>query len=226
MDPSDITIIMLTANKVPKNWAQFHKEKLLEAAGSSPIITISREPLNWGINLLQTESYGISNIYFQLLKGAKAATTEYIGVAEDDTLYPKEHFEYRPPPDTFAYNQNKFGLFTWGKPTYFWKDRIKNSTLVVSRKLLIDALEERFAKYPDGTPAGLTGEMGRHNVEDGLGLTRRRAVWFTTEISIVALDHEFGIDRLAKSHRKRMGILRSYDIPYWGKAEDIIKKFV
>lgn len=37
MEPSDITIIMLTANRAPKQWAQFHKEKLLEAAGISPI---------------------------------------------------------------------------------------------------------------------------------------------------------------------------------------------
>ncbi|MBI2593917.1 hypothetical protein HYW44_04740 [Candidatus Daviesbacteria bacterium] len=223
---SGITIIMLTANKVPKKWAEFHKQKLLEAAGSAPIITISREPLDWGINLLQTEDYGISNIYFQLLKGAKAAATDYIAVAEDDTLYPKEHFEYCPPPDAFAYNMNKFGVFRWSKhPTYFWKNRIKNSTLVAPRKLTIEALEERFAKHPNGTPGGLTGELGRNNIEDKLGVTRRKSIWFSTEVSIIAIDHEFGIDRLARTHRKGMGILRAYDIPYWGKAEDIVKRF-
>lgn len=227
MSQSDITIIMLTANKVPHQWAEFHKQKLLEAAGSSSIITISREPLDWGINLIQTEEYGISNIYFQLLKGAKAATTEFIAVAEDDTLYPKEHFEFRPPLDTFAYNMNKFGLFRWSKtPTYFWKNRYKNSTLIASRKLVIEALEERFKKYPHGTPPGSTGELGRHNIEERLGVTPRKSMWFSTEISVIAVDHEFGIDRLARTHRKGMGILRAYDIPYWGKASDIVKKFV
>lgn len=225
MESSDLTIIMLTANRVPKKWAEFHKEKLLEAAGSSPIITISREPLDWGINVLQTETYGISNIYFQLLKGTKMAETDYIGVAEDDILYPKEHFEYRPPLDTFAYNMNRFNVFTWGKPTYFWKNRMGNSTLIAPRKLTIEALEERFAKYPNGTPHGFTGELGRVNIEDKLGVTRRKSAWFSTEISIVKIDHELGIDRLARTHRKGMGILRAYDIPYWGKAEDIIKKF-
>ncbi len=218
---------MLTANRVPETWAQFHKEKLLEAAGTSPIITISRKPLDWGINLLQTEPYGISNIYAQLLKGAKKATTEFIAVAEDDTLYPKEHFEYLPPPDTFAYNMNKFGVFRWSRtPTYFWKDRFKNSTLIAPRTYTIAALEERFAKYPNGTPPGFTGELGRSNIEDRLGVTRRKSTWFSTEISIIAIDHEFGIDRLARTHRKGMGILRAYDIPYWGKAEDIVKKFI
>ncbi|MEO6508405.1 MAG: hypothetical protein ABIO02_00475 [Patescibacteria group bacterium] len=225
MEKTEITIIMLTANKVPKNWALFHKQKLIEAAGSSPIITISMEPLDWGINILQEEPYGISNIYVQLLKGAKLATTDYIGVAEDDALYPKEHFEFRPPADSFAYNQNRFNLFSWGKPTYSWKNRMGNFTLIAPRKLLIESLEERFQKHPKGTPGGITGELGRSNVEDKLGVSHRKAVWFSTETSIIHIDHEYGVDRLARSHRKAMGILRAYDIPYWGKAADIVKNF-
>ena len=225
MGPSDLTIIMLTASRVPVKWAMFHKEKLLEAAGTSPIITISRKPLDWGINLLDTEPYGISNIYFQLLRGAKKAKTEFIAVAEDDTLYPKEHFEYRPKPDTFSYNQNRLGLFAWGKPTYFWKNRISNSTLVASRRLTIEALEERFNKYPKGTPSYYTGELGRKNIEDKLEVSHRKSSWFATEISVVRVDHELGIDRLSRTHRKAPGILRSYDVPHWGKAEDIVKKF-
>lgn len=218
---------MLTASRVPKKWAAFHKQKLIEAAHGSPIITISREPLDWGQNIIDTEEYTISNIYFQLLQGAKAATTEFIAVAEDDTLYPKEHFQFRPPEDSFAYNQNRFGVFRWSKtPTYFWKDRMSNSTLIAPRKLAIDALEERYQKYPQGTPYGLTGELGRANIEDKLGVKRRKSVWFQTEISVVRVDHELGIDRLSQTHRKGMGILRAYDIPYWGKAEDIVKKFV
>lgn len=222
----DTTIIMLTANRIPRDWALFHKEKLIEAAGDCPIITISRKPLDWGINLLDEEPYHISNIYLQLLRGAKHATTDFIAVAEDDTLYPREHFEYRPPSNTFAYNQNRLGLFSWGKPTYFWKDRISNSTLVAPRLLVIEALEERFEKHPNGTPTAYTGELGRNNIEDKLGVTRRKATWFTTETSVVRIDHEKGVDKLSQTHRKGMGILRSYDIPHWGKAEDLIKKFV
>lgn len=223
---NNTTIIMLTANRVSPSWAEFHKEKLIEAANGKPIITISRKPLDWGENLLDKEPYHISNIYFQLLRGAKHAKTRYIAVAEDDTLYPEEHFEYIPPMNTFAYNQNRFGLFSWSRrPTYFWKDRISNSTLVASRELVIEALEERFGKYPNGTPTGFTGEMGRNNIEDKLGITRRKSKWFTTEISVVRIDHEKGVDKLSQSHRKGMGILRAYDIPYWGKAEDLVKAF-
>src|SRR6185369_5393666 len=162
----DLTIIFLTANLVPKNWAQFQKKVLLKAAKGLPIITVSREPLDWGQNILQTEPYGVSNIYFQLLQGAKLAKTPFIGVAEDDTLYPTRHFhKFRPPPDTFAYNHNRLGIYTWGKPTFFWKHNPSNSVLIAPRQLLIDALEERFAKWPNGTPHELTGELGRPTIE-------------------------------------------------------------
>ena len=227
MGSNDITIIMLTANRVPEKWAQFHKERLLEAANGAPIIIISREKVDWGINLIDAEDYQISNIYFQLLRGAKEAKTEFIAVAEDDTLYPKEHFEFRPPEDCVAYNKNRFNVFRWSKvPTYFWKDRVSNATLVAPRKLVIEALEERFEKYPNGTPERYTGELGRANIEDNLGLTKRKMIWFETEFSIIRVDHEKGIDRLSQTHRKGMGPLKAYDIPLWGKAEDIIKQFV
>ncbi len=226
MESNDLTILFLTANQLPEKWAEYQKGVLLSAAGDYPIITISRKPLNWGINLLDEEPKTISNIYFQMLRGAKLATTEYVAVAEDDTLYHYDHFHiFRPPLDTFAYNINRMGLFTWGKPTYFYKYRQSNSTLVAPRLLLIEALEERFAKYPNGTPGGLTGEVGRKNIEKALGVTLRKSAEFITDSSVLRLDHDFGIDKLALSHRKGFGIAQSYDIPFWGKAEDIVKKF-
>ncbi len=227
MESLDLTILFLTANEVPLAWAEYQKSVLLEAANGLPIITVSRKPLSWGINLIDEEPKTISNIYWQLLRAAKHANTEYVAVAEDDTLYPYDHFHtFRPPADTFAYNKNRLGMFTWGKPTYFFKDRRSNSTLLAPRQLIIDALEERYSKYPDGTPASITGELGRKNIEDKLGLLPRKCVDYTTDISVLRLDHDFGIDTLSRSHRKGLGLAQSYDIPYWGKALDIKAKFI
>lgn len=226
MSTPSLTIIFLTANQLPDKWTEYQNAMLQEAAITCPIITISRKPLDWGMNILDEEPKTASNIYYQMLQGAKKATTEYVAIAEDDTLYPIEHFHiFRPPADAFAYNINRLGLFTWGKPTYFWKDRNSNSTLIAPRKLLIDALEERFARWPEGTPDGITGELGRHNIEDALGVSHRKSIEFETENSVVRLDHKFGLDRLATSKRKRMGIARSFDIPYWGRAEDVVSRF-
>lgn len=223
---SNITILYLTLNKLPEEWTKYHKEVLLEASNGCPIITISKKPLDWGINILQTEPESLSNIYWQVLKGAKMATTPYIGIAEDDTLYPREHyFAFRPPADTFAYNMNHWSIFTWGEPMYSWRDRTGNYSMIAPRELVIEALEERFAKYPNGTPRELTGELGRYRVERNLGLTHRRLTEFPTTISIINFNHDFSEEEYQRTHVKRHGPLRAYDIPYWGKASELVKRF-
>jgi HJR/Mrr/RecB family endonuclease len=69
---------------------------LKEAVYNNPVISISREPMDFGTNLIQEETKDKSNIFRQVLRGAKLAQTEYIAIAEDDTLYPPEHFKLRP----------------------------------------------------------------------------------------------------------------------------------
>lgn len=218
---NDITIIMLTVNLVPKKWAAFHKKVLLEAAGGSPIITISREPLNWGQNIIQEGEISESNIYKQMLRGAKMASTPYIGIAEDDTLYPREHFHsFRPPLDTFAYNSTRWGIFTWGLPTYYWRDRLSNMSLIAPKELAIKSLEERFEKNPN-----YYGELGHPKIDGRLGLPTKKVTIFHTEDPILYFQHDNGLDKLEKTHRKRMSTIKAFDIPYWGKAKNIVKKF-
>lgn len=222
---SDLTVIFLTLNKLPEKWVKYHREILCQAIGDTSLITISRKPLDWGTNLIQ-EGDSYSNIYWQILRGTKVATTPYIAIAEDDTLYPKKHFEYRPPKNAFAYNMTRWGLFTWGPPTYFWKHRVTNATLIAPRQLTIEALEERFNKYPNGLPEGLVGELGRGKIEQRLGVTERRHIEFWTTDPVLCFNHGLGLDRLQINQRKRMWFVRAFDIPYWGQAEEMVKKFI
>jgi hypothetical protein len=92
--------------------------------------------------------------------------------------------------------------------------------------LLIESLEERFTKYPDGIPEDRAGELGRPRIERHLGVTERKAVDFWTAVPVVVFHHDFEIDPVARKHRKAMGLLRAYDIPYWGRAEELVKYFV
>src|SRR3990167_8395102 len=118
---NDLTVIFLTVNKVPEKWAEYHKKVLNEAIGDTLLITVSKKPMDWGLNLIQDEEPSVSNIYRQILRAAKLAVTPYIAIAEDDTLYHKEHFIFRPPEDTYAYDGHRWGIFTWGKPVYYYK---------------------------------------------------------------------------------------------------------
>lgn len=222
----DLTVLFLTVNKVPEAWAKFHMDALKAAIGNAKVITISKKPMDFGVNILQTEPENSSNIYWQMLKGARLATTPYIAIAEDDVLYHFEHFLYRPPEDALIYNMTRWSLFTFGEPTYSWRRRIGNFAMIAPRKLMIEALEERFAKYPNGTPLDKTGEIGKPRTDRRLGLTPRRVIEFCSTIPIIQFSHDFGIEPYQRSHKKRMSLIRAYEIPFWGQSKDLVKKFV
>lgn len=222
----DLTAIFLTSNEVPEEWAKFHRETLLENLEGAPLITVSRKPMDFGdINLIQTRPKSLSNIYWELLRAAKVATTDYIAVVEDDTLYHKEHFRYRPKRNKVGYNMCHWSLFTWGTPMYSWRNRRGNYSMLSSRELVIDALEERFAKYPDGTPDNITGEIGRGMVERNMGITLRDVEEFETTVAVVNFNHANASDDLQLRQRKVHGHIRAFDIPHWGRAEDLVKKW-
>lgn len=208
----DLTLIFITAGKRPENWVKFHAEQLAKLP--YPIITMRDE-----------EKKGEEMIYRRLLEGAKQATTPFVGVVEDDVLYPLEHFnKFRPKEDEFAYNQHRWALFTWGVPTYNWRNRVSNCSLIAPRELLIEALEERFAKHPNGWP--YVGELGRWRIDRALGTTPRKIVEWHSTVAVIQINHDDASEERQRRHWKDLGPMRAYDIPVWGRAEDLIKQFI
>jgi hypothetical protein len=222
---ADLTIIYITASEIKESFAKYQREVLIKAIKGLPLISVSRKPLDFGLNILDTEPRSVSNIYKQILRAAKLATTEFVAIAEDDTLYHENHFTFRPKADEFLYNQNRFALFTWGEPIYSWRDRVSNCSLIAPRKLLIEALEERFQKWPEGTPSNLTGELGRSMVEKNLGLTRRKLKEVFGEVSVIQVNHDNASEERQVNHRKKLGQIKAYDLYHWGHAKDLRKHY-
>jgi hypothetical protein len=234
MENIDLTIILPTNNKPPKSWERFHRQKLIDAAWNYPIITVSRNPDIW-LNIEDDWPMHISNLYWQMLRACKIATTPYIAQVEDDSLYTHDHFScFRPPLDTFAYNINRWSVYTWWVPTYSWRWSQVWASLIAPRKKMIEQLEYRFNKYALNwiIPSHLCGEIGLRNFERQIGATINKWVDFYSVDPIIQVNHDYfssdndGRLSIEKRHRKRMWWLRSYDIPVWGKAEDIIKPFL
>lgn len=227
-------------NLVP--WQEFHRQKLLEVIGDYPLITFSRLPMDLpGIQFRQSEEQSHDKIYKLMLEGAKLATTDYIAMVEDDMLYSKEHFELRPPDlQTFGYNWNRWSLFTFGEPTFSFKRRYCNGCSILPRLELIAALEERFAKWPS-VPHYLNGELGFAKVEKNLGVTVRKSTELYSKVPVVQIHHEYGtpgigippsqigpgdtLDLEKRKTRKMMGRIRAYEIPHWGRSEELVKNF-
>lgn len=219
----DLTIIRLSASQLPEKFDEYGRRVLLEAAGDFPIISVTRKPLDFGhVQLLDEEPKCLSNIYFQLLRAAKEATTEFVATAEDDCCYPKEHFTFfRPKPNEVAYDQNRWGLFMWRPEMYSWRNRVSNCTLIAPRQLLIDSLEERFSKWPKGTPDSATGEVGRRMIEKNLGLTPVSKKEVFCEVSTIMFNHDFGSEERQRTHRKSLGQMKAYSLYHWGRAESL-----
>jgi hypothetical protein len=220
----DLTVIMLTANRLRPSWVAYHKHTLLREIGDAHFITVSYQPLDWGVNLIQT-NYDTFNIYRQMLRAARIAKTPYVAIADDDTLYPREHFLFRPPPDKFAYNLNRWHVLAWKtkEPFYYLKHRPGNGCLISPRKLMITALENRFGRedYLD--------EQTLHELGSSHYLVTKfdkaEYVSFYTYPPIVSFYHDQSYSHLHQLHRTKPGDIQCFDLPKWGKARDIIKKF-
>jgi len=223
---NDITIIYLTASRVPEQWMAYQQSVLKKATAGMPIISVSMNPIEFGDkHIIQEGEPCIDNIYWNMLKAAKMTDTPFVAVAEDDVLYPREHFtKFRPPLDTFAYNYVRWQFLTWNPIMFHWRPRMANYALIAPRELLIKGLEERFAKYPLGQQkAG--GELGYNRFERKRETTQHKTVEFGTTVGLVALNHINGIDPLEQKQKKRMGFIRAIELPHWGSAKELIKKF-
>jgi hypothetical protein len=227
----DTTVIYITASEMPERWMEFQLGHLHKAIEGKPIISVSRKPMDLGINLIDSEPKSYWNIYVQMLRAAKFAKTPYVAMAEDDTLYTKAHFnEFRPPLDKVSYDRSRWSLFTWDN-MYCMRQRISNCSLISPTDLLIDAMEERQSVWPDGAPNELVGEVGREKVDKRMKVTVRGMVEWYCNDPIVQLNHPTGTDKGYQTDKhgrymvKKHGQMKAFDIPYWGKASDIIKAY-
>lgn len=231
---NDLTIIYITANEMPEHWMEYQLGVLEFAIQGSPIVSVSRKPMQLGVNLIDNEPKSYWNIYTQMLRATKAAETEFVAMAEDDVLYTREHFaEFRPQANEVSYDRSRWSLFSWeSDPIFCLRQRISNCSLIAPRKLLIDALEERQAKHPNGLPNAMTGEVGREKVEKKMGVSVRKCAEWWCKNPIVQLNHltgtdvgDYGKDKSGRRLVKPHGQIKAIEIPYWGKASEIVKHY-
>lgn len=210
---NDLTAVYYTANTIPVHFSQNMRDHLMRVLGDLPLVAVVQLP---------SEPRSHLQIYRNALEGARRATTKYIALCEDDILYSPEHFKYRPSPGKFAYNLGTWNIFTWVEPAVFnHKERRNLSGLICERELFIEAMEERFARWPVDSEVNLSNWAEPGKYEHHLGVTPRESEVFYTNPPNIVFSHEtaLGFENLGK--RKRLGELRATKIPYWGEAQAI-----
>lgn len=245
---NDLTIIYYTSNyleEVNPYFLRNTEKQLLRAAGDLPIQVITQKELSInshfmksGVNvqyaLSSKKERGHLNIYYQILEGCRLAKTPYVAMAEDDILYSFEHFhEYRPKRNKLAYDMAKWSIFTWTNPPMysFRNKRLVVNSLLCSRDMLIELLEERFERveqirkdgWKEDAILSKWGDPGRY--EDLLGVKVREREEFYTSHPNIVFSHEHAFGFLNHGKRKRLGDMRATEIPEWGKASDVLKLY-
>ncbi len=199
----DLTIIYATAQKIPPIFAKNVAEQLKKAAGDCPIYFVIDNP----------EVSSITNYYRALLEAAKTLDTPYVAFAEDDTLYPDEHFNHRPSDmETFAYNTTRWNLYTWSEPPFFsLRQRMILATLIAPREEFIKVMEKRL-QNPDESQMVEPGRRDGEIYET-----------FETYNPIVVFTHPDAFGYMGK--KKQASKIRALSLPYWGEAGKVLNDF-
>lgn len=238
---TDLTILYYTANRIGLAFAAAVRHRLACRAREHdlPIVAVSQSrdpfppPLVFG-NGVQLRQIGVDSVqpsiwqvYRNVLAAAKVATTPYVACCEDDTLYASAHFVYRPPLDTFAYNHMRYvitrkaGEHGRREAFYYFRTRTQMAMCIAPRELLIETLEERFAKYPTPVEHEVAkktgwGEPGRY--EKNLGLLPRKLEYFRTAYPNVTFNHG---DSLMGRRAVRDDDVLAQSIEPWGDANEL-----
>jgi hypothetical protein len=222
----NLSVIYYTPNYKDETFAEKIRQALLKTIGKTPLISVSQKPLKFGHNICIGDiGRSPRNVYKQMLIGAKEATTDYVGMAEDDTLYHPAHFDshYLPPLTRFGFNMSRWSICPWLKPpVYSFVPTPCNSNMIAPRKLLIKLIEKRTEMYPDVEVGKLWNEPTKYDEKFGIG--KYYVFKFMTAPTVSFTHYEsLGFDFLKK--RKRIHPFRAYDIPYWGKVSDLLKQY-
>lgn len=227
----DLTILYYTSNTISDYFMKNTQDQLLKAVGDTPIVSVSFKPTVVGDNCknicIGEQPRSSYMIYKQVLLAVREAKTEYVATAEDDVLYPKEHFEFRPPKDTLAYDVNKWSIFTWTNPPIFSiRERKTMTSLIAPREELLKTLEERYEKYPEWEPerfARYWAEPGRF--EDHLRIKKPKTMEYKCSVPSIVFSTK---EALAFSHlgtRKAHSLIKKDFIEPWGSAEEILQLY-
>ncbi len=223
----DLTIVYYTANVISDYFAENIRRNLVEVSRGLPIISVSKVPIDFGDNFLSATKRSYLSIYDDALQGANEAKTKYIVLCEDDVLYSPDHFKHVPRPGHFAYNLAVWMLFTWGTPMLSHKSGGRRTlcNLICERDLFIEAMEERFRKYPFSDRVDLShwSEPGKY--EQQLGVTVRETETFYSNIPNIVYSHEYALAFANLGMRKKLGEMRALEVPYWGTPEELMEKY-
>ena len=244
------TILYLTDSSLDPEILDLCQRVLIREAGDTPIISVSQEPIDFGENVCVGKiGRSWKSLYTQMLAGLEKITTDWAVIAEHDVLYTSEHLHHEPDDkDVFWYNANcwlvvgpggnhpeLYGMYS------YWPKRYALSQLIAPRQLLHDStteilglidaglkLERGMRWY--GEPGVVEGKLKRAAIAACSGrptqlqqylrdyVTRYGNKVFKTRLPNVDIRHGSNFTGPKRGKKRR------YEIPYWGRFDELLKE--
>ena len=224
-------IIYYTDNQVPMKIGH-EARKTIKKAGL-PIVSCSLKPMDFGKNIHLKLERGYEAYFKQILTALKNSEADIIYFCEHDWLYHPSHFKFTPPKDdTFYYNWNWWRLRASDGLAVKYDTQMVPG-LVAYRKLLLDYYKKAVSYLEK---VGFTGDNARTvGFEPG---THKRVDFgdykverFDSEFPNIDIRHDSNLTTSKwtqdafRNQSNCQNWQETYEIPGWGKTEDIIKKF-
>jgi hypothetical protein len=210
MDSQDKTIIYYTANTEDPFFEKRIRDDLLKKAGNIPIISVSRKPIDFGMNICVGEvPVSYTSEWKQLLLGLEAAKTKYVIAAEADCLYPPEYFEFTPPEEKMMYNYNNIYILWKFKNGFYKKTGYCEGAQICGREYWIERLKpllpEKWEPYSRAEENSLVKKIFPERKE----FTGWPVISFKTRDGV--------------SYRTTFINNKVRELPYWGSVDEIKK---
>lgn len=210
---NDRTIIYYSANTESEIFENNIIEDLKKKAGSIPIVSVTRKPIDSGTNICVGETpVSYTGEWKQVLIALKAVKTKYAIAAEADCLYPEEYFTFTPTEERMMYNYDNIWM-VWKRHNGIWKKYGQcEGAQMCDTKYWIERLEPVL---PEGWEP-YEREAENQLVKD---LFPERRTW--SGRPVISFKTGDGVSRRTTFDQKS----KVKELPYWGTVNNLKKIF-
>ena len=210
-----MTIVYYTGHTGEPFFEQKIREELLKSSKGMKIVSVSQKPLDFGENICVGD-VGKShfNAWKQMKIGVENAKTKFVCMAEDDTLYPEEYFEFVPPREDYLYVPKQCYVLFLGRKkshSYFGRKQGSEGTIIAGRDFLLRRLDKMYKG------------LDEWRTSDTLRLVLFKRNWTTFDLKTPVVVFKPKGNLHMKAPIRRGERLRS--LPYWGDSINLSKRF-
>lgn len=221
----DLTVIYYTCNKERPEFEARIQRTLWRSVKrlGLPLISVSQKPIDFGYNICVGD-VGISghNTWRQFQIGVTEAKTKFVCTAEADYLHPIEYFKFKPTrEDTMYIAGPLWVLFAQKRGRYVFAPKSEGSEAAMhgGRDFVLKVLESMYDKRTQNKDDYWAASDIRHNLP--YLFKQGRCEYFTMTAPLVTFKTDNAMHRKTRTSYR----LRTTELPPWGSAVDLIRKY-